>query len=111
LPLTTNDPAYINSDGNIVASALLRNERWEWILNPDDLSVISGGVISSVLPDGITQYDIDNDMPFRVIPLMEDQSKKSTEYYLSWEALQPNRDQARPDIPPASTLRVHRIPK
>lgn len=111
LPLTTNDPAHINSDGNIVASALLRNEHWEWILNPDDLSVISGGVVTSVLPYGITQYDIDNDMPFRVIPLMEDQSKKSTEYYLSWEALQPNRDQARPDIPPASTLRVHRIPK
>ena len=111
LPLLTNDPAYINSDGNIVASALLRNERWEWILNPDDLSVISGGLVTSVLPDGITQYDLDNDMPFRVIPLMEDQSKKSTEYYLSWEALQPNRDQARPDIPPASTLRVHRIPK
>ena len=111
LPLTTNDPAYIDSDGNIVASALLRNEHWEWILNPDDLSVISGGLVPSILPDGITQYDIDNDMPFRVIPLMEDQSKKSTEYYLSWEALQPNRDQAQPDIPPASTLRVHRIPK
>ena len=111
LPLLTNDPAYINSDGNIVASALLRNERWEWILNPDNLSVISGGLVTSILPDGITQYDLDNDMPYRVIPLMEDQSKKSTEYYLSWEALQPNRDQARPDIPPASTLRVHRIPK
>jgi len=43
--------------------------------------------------------------------MMEDQSRKSTEYYLSWEAMQPNRDQARADIPPASTLRVHRIPK
>ena len=111
LPLLTNDPAYINSDGNIVASALLRNENWEWILDPEDLSVISGGKLASALPTGITQFDKDNEMPFRVIPLMEDQSKKSTEYYLSWEALQPNRDQARADIPPPSTLRVHRIPK
>jgi len=55
--------------------------------------------------------DWDNDIPQRVIPMMEDQSRKSTEYYLSWEAMQPNRDQARADIPPASTLRVHRIPK
>ena len=111
LPLLTNDPAYINSDGNIVASALLRNKRWEWVLDPEDLSVISGGEAPSFLPDGITQYDKDNGIPFRVIPLMEDQSKKSTEYYISWEALQPNRDQARADIPPPSTLRVHRISK
>ena len=111
LPLLTNDPAYINSDGNIVASALLRNKRWEWVLDPEDLSVISGGEAPPFLPDGITQYDKDNGIPFRVIPLMEDQSKKSTEYYISWEALQPNRDQARADIPPPSTLRVHRISK
>jgi len=92
-------------------SALLENKHWEWILDHDDLSVISGGIVEFALPDTITQYDLDNDIPQRVIPMMEDQSRKSTEYYLSWEAMQPNRDQARADIPPASTLRVHRIPK
>jgi len=111
LPLVTNDPAYVNADGNIVVSALLENKHWEWILDHDDLSVISGGIVEFALPDTITQYDLDNDIPQRVIPMMEDQSRKSTEYYLSWEAMQPNRDQARADIPPASTLRVHRIPK
>lgn len=111
LPLVTNEPAYINDDGHIVVSALLENKHWEWILDHDDLSVISGGVVEFALPETITQYDLDNDIPQRVIPMMEDQSRKSTEYYLSWEAMQPNRDQARADIPPASTLRVHRIPK
>jgi hypothetical protein len=110
LPLVTNEPAYVNVDGNIVVSALLENKRWEWVLDHDDLSVISGGVVKFALPKAITQYDLDNDIPQRVIPMMEDQSRKSTEYYLSWEAMQPNRDQARADIPPASTLRVHRIP-
>jgi len=110
LPLVTNEPAYINEDGNIVVSALLENKRWEWVLDHDDLSVISGSVVEFALPEAITQYDLDNDIPQRVIPMMEDQSRKSSEYYLSWEAMQPNRDQARPDIPPASTLRVHRIP-
>ena len=111
LPLLTNDPAYVNADGNIVVSALLNNKKWEWILDHDDLSVISGGIVADALPDAITQYDLDNDIPQRVIPMMENQSRKSSEYYLSWEAMQPNRDQARPDIPPASTLRVHKIPQ
>jgi len=111
LPLLTNDPAYVNADGNIVVSALLNNKKWEWILDHDDLSVISGGIVEDALPDAITQYDLDNNIPQRVIPMMENQARKSSEYYISWEAMQPNRDQARPDIPPASTLRVHRIPK
>jgi hypothetical protein len=111
LPLLTNDPAYVNADGNIVVSASLYNKQWEWILDHEDLSVISGGVVEFALPEAITKYDLDNDIPQRVIPMMENQSRKSSRYYLSWEAMQPNRDQARADIPPASTLRVHRIPQ
>lgn len=111
LPLLTNDPASVNSNGNIVVSALLRDKRWEWILDHDNLSVISGGEVKSGLSDAITQFDIKNEIPLRVIPMMEDQTRKSSEFYLSWEAMQPNRDQARENIPPASTLRVHRIPQ
>lgn len=111
LPLLNNAPAYLNEDGNIVVPATLRGLLWEWTLNPSDLSVISSTTIEQALPTAITDYDLDNDIPQRVIPLMIDQSTPSSEYYLSWEALQPNRDQARADIPPASTLRVHRIPQ
>lgn len=111
LPLLNNAPAYINEDGNIVVPAMLRGLLWEWTLNPSDLSVISSTTIEQALPSAITDYDLDNDIPQRVIPLMVDQLTASSEYYLSWEALQPNRDQARADIPPASTLRVHRIPQ
>ena len=111
LPLVNNDPAYVNKEGRIVVSAQLRGERWEWVLDQDDLSILSGGPAGSGLPSEITKFDEDNDIPFRIIPLMEGQAKKSTEYYLSWEALQPNRDQAREYIPPASTLRVHRVPQ
>jgi hypothetical protein len=109
LPLLTNDPARVNADGNIVVTASLRGVLWEWILNPDDLTVISSKTVDEALPSAITKYDLDNDIPQRVIPLMIDQSKASSDYYLSWEALQPNRDKGRADIPPASTLRVHHI--
>ena len=111
LPLLNNDPAYLNDDGQIVVPATLRGTLWEWTLDPTDLSVISSETRDAGFPDAVTAYDADNDIPQRVIPLMIDQSTKSSEYYLSWEALQPNRDQARPNIPPASTLRVHRIPQ
>ena len=110
LPLLTNDPAYLNQDSNIIVPATLRGTLWEWTLDPNDLSVLSSRVVEEALPAAITKYDLDNDIPQRVIPLMVDQQKPSSEYYLSWEAMQPNRDQARADIPPASTLRVHRIP-
>ena len=111
LPLLNNDPAYLNDKGQIVVPATLRGTLWEWTLDADDLSVIASETREAGFPDAVTAYDIDNNIPQRVIPLMIDQQTKSSEYYLSWEALQPNRDQARPDIPPASTLRVHRIPK
>ena len=111
LPLLNNDPAYLNEDGNIVIPATLRGTLWEWTLNPDDLSVLSSATTDKAMPSTITKYDLDNGIPQRVIPLMVDQKTPSSEFYLSWEAMQPNRDQARPDIPPASTLRVHRIPQ
>ena len=111
LPLLTNDPAYLNEDGDIVVPATLRGTLWEWTLNPQDLTVISSATVDQALPVAITKYDLDNDIPQRVIPLMVDQRHASSEFYLSWEAMQPNRDQARADIPPASTLRVHRIPQ
>ena len=109
LPLLNNEPAYINDDGNIVVPATLRGVLWEWTLEPSDLTVISSTETEQSFPKAITQYDLDNGIPQRVIPMMIDQSTASSEYFLSWEALQPNRDQARPDIPPTSTLRVHRI--
>jgi len=111
LPLLNNEPPFINSDGNVVVMATLRGVQWEWILNPTNLSLISSGTIEQYLPRSVTEYDLDNNIPQRVIPLMEDQLTPSSEYYLSWEALQPNRDQAHANIPPASTLRVHRIPQ
>ncbi|WP_371397574.1 BNR-4 repeat-containing protein [Fretibacter rubidus] len=111
LPLLNNSPAYLNKAGQIVVPATLRGTLWEWTLDPSDLSVISSETREAGFPNAVTAYDADNDIPQRVIPLMIDQSTKSSEYYLSWEALQPNRDQARPNIPPASTLRVHRIPQ
>ena len=111
LPLLNNDPAYLNKTGQIVVPAMLRGTLWEWTLDPSDLSVVSSTKSEKAFPAAITDYDPDNGIPQRVIPLMVDQLAPSSEYYLSWEAMQPNRDQARVDIPMASTLRVHRIPQ
>ncbi len=109
LPIDTSAPAFLGEDGHIVVPASWRGVRWEWTLHPRDLRVISGGPVEKPLPEQIARYDLDNDIPLRVTPMMVEQSTPSTEYFISWEAMQPNRDQARADIPPASTLRVHYI--
>mgnify|MGYP001552665514 CR=1 FL=1 len=109
LPIDTSEAVFLDSQDRIVVPATWRGVRWEWVLNEEDLSVESGGPIESPYPEEITQYDVDNNVPFRVRPMMEEQEKASTEYFISWEAMQPNRDQARANIPEPSTLRVHRV--
>jgi len=77
-----------------------------------------GGLLNGRHPIGfdaenrvlVTYQKYDEDNLSQVFIARRDPSA-SSEYYLSWEALQPNRDQARANIPPASTLRVHRIPQ
>lgn len=109
LPIVTDQPARLDDAGRIVVPATWRDVLWEWVVDPITLTVVSGGVIDQALPDAISRYDRDDDAPLRVIPMMVDQVKPSTQYFASWEAMQPNRDQARPDIPEKSTLRVHRV--
>lgn len=111
LPIITKEPAFVNKQNNIVVSANWRDVRWEWVLDNKNLELISGGPIDDSLPESIAKYDLDNNIPLRVLPLMEEQAKPSQEYFLSWEALQPNRDQARADIPAPTTLRVHKVLK
>ncbi len=110
LPIDTSESPYLNADNNLVVPASWRGIRWEWVLDSTDLSVISGGEIKQSLPKSIARFDEDNGIRFRVKPLMEDQSKKSKNVYISWEALQPNRDIARENIPAPSTLRIHYVP-
>lgn len=109
LPIITSQPAFINSGKQIVVSAKYHDNDWQWVLDANSLEVLSSNVSQSDLPNAITQYDIDNDIPQRVLPMRDEQTSPSTQYYISWEAMHPNRDQARENIPMPSTLRVHRL--
>ena len=109
LPINTSEPAFLNSENQIVVPASWHGKRWEWILDPSNLSVLSGGQTDRPLPEQVMQYANDNGIPFRVLPLDAEQEKPSDEYFLSWEAMPPNRDQAREHIPAPSTLRVHYV--
>lgn len=109
LPINTTDPAYVNAQGNIVVIAQWRDVQWEWELREKDLKVLSGGPVENALPASIAKYHNDKTIPFRVLPMIEEQSVKSSQYFISWQAMQPNRDQARADIPLPSTLRVHKV--
>lgn len=111
LPILNNEPPVVNNKGELVVSAVWNDVNWEWQLDHKTLEVISGGPIERPLPKSITQYDLDNGIPQRVMPMRVEQKQPSTEYYISWEAMQPNRDQARSDIPVPSTLRVHKLQK
>lgn len=109
LPIITSQPAFINSAKQIVVPAKYHDNDWQWILDANSLEVLSSHFSQSDLPNAITQYDIDNDIPQRVLPMRDEQTSPSTQYYISWEAMHPNRDQARENIPMPSTLRVHRL--
>lgn len=109
LPIVTNKPAFFDDNNNIIVPAQFHGEDWEWVLDTDTLEVLSSRTYQSILPSSITQYDIDNDIPLRVVNMRENQSTNSEAYFISWEAMHPNRDQARESIPLPSTLRVHRI--
>ncbi len=109
LPIVTNKPAFFNNDNNIVVPAQFNGDDWEWVLDHKSLEVLSSRTFKSNLPSSITKYDLDNGIPLRVISLRDEQTTPSTRYYISWEAMHPNRDQARESIPLPSTLRVHRI--
>lgn len=109
LPIITSQPAFINSAKQIVVPAKYHDNDWQWVLDANSLEVLSSHFSQSDLPNAITQYDIDNDIPQRVLPMRDEQTSPSTQYYISWEAMHPNRDQARENIPMPSTLRVHRL--
>lgn len=109
LPIITSEPAFVNNDGNIVVPASWRGVEWQWVVNHETLEVLSGKEVEKSLPPTIKEYDLDNKIPLRVLPLMIEQKQASQQYFISWESMQPNRDQARSDIPLPSTLRMHRI--
>lgn len=109
LPIVISKPAFVNKAGNIVVPASWRGIEWQWVVDHNTLEVLSGAEVEKSLPPSIKKYDIDNEIPLRVLPLIIDQKQASQEYFISWEAMQPNRDQARADIPIPSTLRMHRI--
>lgn len=111
LTVDTSIPATVNAAGQVVVQARWHGIHWEWVLDSKTFAVVSGGPVQDKLPTQITRYDADNGIPQHVIPMMVEQQSASTEYYLSWEAMPPNRDQARADIPPLSTLRVHYVRK
>lgn len=111
LPIITSEPAFTDADGNIVVPASWRGVHWQWVVDHNSLYVLSGAPVEKSLPAAIKKYDLDNDIPLRVLPLMEDQHKTSQQFFISWEAMQPNRDQARANIPAPSALRMHRIDK
>ncbi|WP_371192742.1 BNR repeat-containing protein [Glaciecola sp. SC05] len=109
LPIDTSQPAFTNSAGNIIVPASYKGVAWQWEVEHNTLNVISGAPVEQNLPESIQKYDLDNGIPLRVLPLIEQQKTPSSKYFISWEAMQPNRDQARADIPLPSTLRVHHI--
>lgn len=109
LPILNNEPPFANAEGELTVVAAFSGVDWEWQLDHKTLEVVSGGPVERPLSKSITKYDLDNGIPQRVVPMRVEQTHPSTEYYLSWEAMQPNRDQARSDIPAPSILRVHRV--
>lgn len=109
--LTVKKPARLLKNGDVQVYAELDGTVYAYNLDATTLRVKSSSTIPKI-PEALQAFDEENDMPLYTKPLNQlllhqyfpTADKK---FYLAWEALPPNRDKGRANIPEPTTLRVH----
>jgi hypothetical protein len=99
---------FVASDGTIRVRAALRGKPIEFIVDPASGKVTGTGTFTST-PPVISGYKDIPGLPLQVRKGEGMPAESEYDYYLSWQAGNANQDRARADIPPPSTLRLHRI--
>ncbi len=107
--LVPEDP-YVAEDGTIRVRAKRDGEEIEFVVDASTNRTVTTGSYTSV-PEVIGTFQ-DNPALVQFVRKAEGVPQASAhDYFLSWEANPPAQDQARGEIPPASTLRLHKIPR
>ncbi|WP_296721601.1 BNR repeat-containing protein [Erythrobacter sp.] len=106
--LSVREGPFVAADGTIRVRATLRSKPIEFIVDPVSGKTTGTGTFSSA-PAVISGYKDIPGIPLNVRKAEGAPADSAYDYYLSWQAENANQDQARPDIPPPSTLRLHKI--
>ena len=104
------DPPYIADDGTIRVRAKRDGNEIEFTVDAATNRTLAIGSYKSV-PDVIGTFQQNKALTQYVRKAQGVPDDSPYDYYVSWEANPPAQDQARADIPPPSTLRLHKIPR
>lgn len=101
---------FVASDGTIRVRAGHKGESVEFVVDPVSGKTIRVGSYEAA-PAVISGFEDIPDLPLNVRKAEGVPADSAYDFYLSWQANTANQDQARADIPPPSTLRLHKIPR
>ncbi len=107
--LVPEDP-YIGDDGTIRVRAKRDGQEIEFIVDASTNRTLTVGSYTSI-PQVIGSFQNNFELTQFVRKAEGTSPTSAHDFYLSWEANPPAQDQARGEIPPASTLRLHKIPR
>ena len=104
------DAPYVANDGTIRVRARRDGNFIEFTVNPRTNALIETGSYTPT-PPLIAGFQDNPELTQYVVRAEGVPADSAHDFYLSWEANPPNQDQARGDVPPPSTLRLHKIPR
>lgn len=101
---------FVAEDGTIRVRAIWNGEPYEFVVDAETNTVTDIGTYDPV-PPVIREFQDNDALVQQVIQASGVPADAEFDFYLSWEANPSNQDQARGDIPPPATLRLHKIPR
>lgn len=104
------DPPFVSSDGNIRVRAIRDTVPIEFVVDPSTMRVLGAGSYETTPPE-VTAVRDNRALVQYAVKAEGVPADSAFDYFLSWEANPPFQDRARADIPPPSTLRLHKIPR
>lgn len=108
--ISVPEAPFVASDGTIRVRARRDGEAFEYTVDPKTSRVVATGPYQQY-PSAITQIR-DNPALSQYVLAAEGVPRDADyDYFLSWEANPSYQDQARANIPPPSTLRIHKVPR
>ncbi|WP_394728858.1 BNR repeat-containing protein [Altererythrobacter sp. GH1-8] len=99
---------YVAADGTIRVRASRSGKPIEFVIDPATGKTVSSGPYEAE-PSVISGFKDIAGVPLQVRKAGGVPAGSDYDFYLSWQANNANQDQARADIPPSSTLRLHKI--
>lgn len=102
------DSPYIADDDTIRVRARRDGKAIEFVVDPKSGRTLSSGDYSAA-PAVISGFEDIAGVPLNVRRAEGVPDDSPYDFYLTWQANSAFQDRARPDIPPPSTLRLHRI--